>query len=115
LFLFLATPAFAQSQPIEDACKTVAKNFFLTEKLNVGVAQAFPALIPPGVRMSYSRRPDTPKDEMSDVFECEFKSAQPPYELSRFCVSRTCYSPESNEGEEKRRFEQMHDLLGRSQ
>lgn len=114
LVLF-ATPAWAQAPSIESACMNVAKNFLLTDKVNIGIIQSFPELKPPGVRMTYASRPDTPKSDMSDTFECEFNQAQPPYDLTRFCVSNTCYAPDSKDGENKRRFDEMHVLLNRSQ
>lgn len=119
--MMLATPVSAQTTEnpkpaqIEDACMTVAKNFLLTDNLNTGVVQSFPELNPPGVRMSYSTRSNTSKSDMSDTFECEFGQSQPPYNLTRFCVTSTCYAPDAKDAESKRRFEEMRDLLNRSQ
>lgn len=110
----LATPAYAQSPAIEATCMTVAKNFFMTETLNVGVVQSFPELKPPGARFTYAERPDTKKADMSDTFDCEFDSGNVPYKLVRFCVSSVCYSNDQEDGERKRRFEEMQVLLHRS-
>jgi hypothetical protein len=71
----------------------VAKNFLLTDNLNVWIVQSFPELKPPGVRMSCALRQGTPKSDMSDTFACEFQSAEPPFDLTRFCASTICYAP----------------------
>lgn len=111
--VIVATPAYAQSPDIEATCMAVAKNFFMTEMLNVGVVQSFPELKPPGARFTYSDRPDTAKTEMSDTFDCEFEAVNAPYKLLRFCVSNTCYSNDEKDGERKRRFQEMQVLLQR--
>jgi hypothetical protein len=93
-----------QSAQIENACVTVAKNFLLTDNLNVGIVQSFPQLNPPGVRMNYALRQGTAKSEMSDTFACEFQSAEPPFDLTRFCVSTICYAPDDSDADRRRRF-----------
>ena len=118
LFAFVfAVPltTMAQSPELEDTCKSVAKSFFMTDQLAIGTVQSFPELKPPGVRMSYSTRQGTAPSEMSDIFECEFDKAEKPHNLSRFCVSSTCYSPSVDDGDRKRRFEEMRNLLGRAE
>ncbi|OJV02699.1 hypothetical protein JQ506_10595 [Shinella sp. PSBB067] len=114
LALLSAMPAHAQSPELQATCTDVAKNFFMTETLNVGVIQSFPELKPPGVRFTYSQRADAKKTDMSDAFECEFDQPQPPYALLRFCVSRTCYSLNEDDADRKRRFEEMRVLLKRT-
>lgn len=111
--VLIAGPAFAQSSELESACTSVARNFFMTETLNVGVVQSFPELKPPGVRFKYSERSDTKKAEMSDTFDCEFDQPNPITKLLRFCVSRTCYSSDQEDGERRRRFEEMQLLMQR--
>jgi hypothetical protein len=83
----LASPAAPQSSQIESACTTVAKNFLLTDNLNVGIVQSFEELNPPGVRMNYALRQSTAKSGMSDTFACEFQSTEPPFNPTRFCAS----------------------------
>ncbi|HEV7310368.1 hypothetical protein [Ensifer sp.] len=111
--VFLAGSAFAQSPELEQACMSVAKNFFMTDTLNFGVVQSFPEINPPGVRFKYSERADTKKVEMSDTFDCEFDQAKPPVKILRFCVSRICYSTDQEDGERRRRFEEMQILMQR--
>lgn len=65
--------------------------------------------------MTYSTRDGTATAEMTDVFECEFAKIDKPYRLSRFCESNTCYSASEDDGERKRRFEEMRILLERAQ
>jgi hypothetical protein len=107
--------AQAQSPQLENTCQTVAKDFLLTDRLNIGVVQSFPELKPPGVRMTYSTREGAAKTDMSDSFECEFDSIAPPYHLSRFCVSTICYSPNEGDADRKRRFDEMRILLDRAE
>lgn len=44
--VLIAGPAFAQSAELESACTSVARNFFMTETLNVGVVQSSLSLSP---------------------------------------------------------------------
>ncbi|MFS2152660.1 hypothetical protein [Rhizobium sp. Rhizsp42] len=111
----LPATARAQSSELEDTCKSVAKSFFMTDQLAIGTVQSFPELKPPGVRMSYSTRQGTAPAEMTDIFECEFDKADKPHNLARFCVSSTCYSPTVDDGDRKRRFEEMRVLLSRAE
>nr|WP_210282747.1 hypothetical protein [Rhizobium sp. BK049] len=105
----------AQSPELEDTCKSVAKSFFMTDQLAIGTVQSFPELKPPGVRMSYSTRQGTAPAEMTDIFECEFDKADKPHNLAGFCVSSTCYSPNADDGDRKRRFDEMRILLNRAE
>jgi len=111
----LPVAAIAQSIELEDTCKSVAKSFFMTDQLAIGTVQSFPELKPPGVRMTYSTRQGTAAAEMTDSFECQFEKAQRPHNLVRFCVSSTCYSPTVDDGDRKRRFEEMRTLLSRAE
>ena len=88
LFLLVASPlcAFAQSPDLEATCQSVARGFFMTDKLPVGTIQSFPELKPPGVRMTYSTREGTAAADMTDIFSCEFDKADKPRHLVRFCV-----------------------------
>jgi len=117
LFLLVASPlcAFAQSPDLEATCQSVARGFFMTDKLPVGTIQSFPELKPPGVRMTYSTREGTAAPDMTDTFSCEFDKADKPHHLVRFCVSSTCYSPNDADGDRKRRFEEARILLDRSE
>ncbi|OCP24863.1 MULTISPECIES: hypothetical protein [unclassified Ensifer] len=115
LLNLVAFPAFAQSGDLEAVCATVAKNFLLTDVLQLGIVQSFPELKPPGVRLTYSTRAGVAKSEMSDTFACEFRDAKPPFTLVRFCQSNTCYSPQEEDAARKRRFDEMRILLERSQ
>ncbi|ANL21328.1 hypothetical protein AMJ96_CH01578 [Rhizobium sp. N113] len=119
LFAFAAfalpADAMAQSPELEDTCKSVAKSFFMTDQLAIGTVQSFPELKPPGVRMSYSTRQGTAPAEMTDIFECEFDKADKPHNLARFCVSSTCYAPNADDGDRKRRFDEMRILLNRAE
>ncbi|WP_431322748.1 hypothetical protein [Rhizobium sp. YTU87027] len=107
--------AFAQSTDLEATCQSVAKGFFMMDKLAVGTVQSFPELKPPGVRMTYSTRQGTAPTDMTDTFECEFDKADKPHHLVRFCVASTCYSPNEADGDRKRRFEEARILLDRSE
>lgn len=112
--LMISAVAKAQSPQLENTCQTVAKNFFLTDHLNVGIVQSFPELKPPGARLTYSTRPGTSKSDMSDSFECEFDKTDPPNHLTRFCVSEICYSAADADADRKRRFDEMRILLDRT-
>ncbi len=107
--------AFAQSADLEATCKTVAKNFFLSDGLAIGAVQSFPELKPPGVSMAYSTRQGTSPAEMTDTFECEFDKPDKPHNLAKFCVSSTCYTPNDSDADRKRRFEEMRILLQRAE
>jgi hypothetical protein len=112
--LLMPVMAEAQSPQLESTCQIVAKNFLLTDHLNVGIVQSFPELKPPGTRLTYSTRPGASKSDMSDSFECEFDKTDPPYHLTRFCVSEVCYSASDADAERKRRFDEMRVLLDRT-
>lgn len=112
--LLVPVVAEAQSPQLENTCQIAAKNFLLTDHLNVGIVQSFPELKPPGVRLTYSIRPGTNKSDMSDSFECEFDKTDPPYHLMRFCVSDICYSAGDTDADRKRRFDEMRILLDRT-
>lgn len=107
--------AFAQSADLETTCKTVAKNFFLSDQLAIGAIQSFPELVPPGVRMAYSTRQGAAPATMSDTFECEFDKPVKPHNLAKFCVSSTCYTANDEDADRKRRFDEMRILLQRSE
>ncbi|NLS17647.1 hypothetical protein HGP16_13885 [Rhizobium sp. P40RR-XXII] len=111
----IPSAAFAQSTDLEATCKTVAKNFFLSDGLSIGAIQSFPELKPPGVRMAYSARQGTAPSEMSDTFECEFDKTDKPHNLAKFCVSSTCYTANDQDADRKRRFEEMRILLQRAE
>ncbi|QND44296.1 hypothetical protein HB780_00235 (plasmid) [Rhizobium lusitanum] len=111
--LLMPAMAEAQSPPLETTCQIVAKNFLLTDHLNVGIIQSFPELKPPGARLTYSTRTGASKSDMSDSFECEFDKADPPFHLTRFCVSEVCYSASDADADRKRRFDEMRTLLDR--
>lgn len=109
------TIAAAQSPELEATCKTVAKEFLLTDKISVGTMESFPELSPPGVRFTYSTRQGTAPADMGDVFSCEFGGQNKPYQLARFCVSSVCYSANEDDADRKRRFEEESVLLQRAQ
>ncbi|MBT9368524.1 hypothetical protein [Rhizobium sp. CSW-27] len=108
-----ASPAAAQSPELEQACVTVARNFLLSPNLKTGVVQSFPELDPPGARLTYSTRQNPDPTDFTDEIECTFESATPPFGLTRFCVSETCYSATEEEPDNRRRFEEMKALLAR--
>ncbi|TXI00217.1 MAG: hypothetical protein E6Q76_18720 [Rhizobium sp.] len=111
----LPTAAFAQSPDLEATCKMVAKNFFLSDALSIGTVQSFPELKPVGVRMAYSTRQGAAPADMTDTFECEFDKADRPHNLTKFCVSSTCYTASDSDADRKRRFEEMRILLQRAE
>jgi len=39
---------------------------------------------------------------MSDTFACEFQSTEPPFNLTRFCASTTCYGPDEADADRKK-------------
>ncbi|TCR98321.1 MULTISPECIES: hypothetical protein [unclassified Rhizobium] len=113
--IWFPAAAFAQSPNLEATCQSVAKGFFMSDQLAIGTVQSFPELKPPGVRMTYSTRAGTAPGDMTDTFECEFDKVDKPHHLTRFCVSNTCYSPNEDDGDRKRRFEEARILLERSE
>lgn len=113
--MLMPTVVMAQSAGLETTCQSVLKSFLLSNAVSVGAVQSFPELKPPGVRMTYSARQRTAPAEMTDTFECEFDKVEKPHQLSRFCVSSTCYSEGEDNGDRKRRFEEMRVLLDRSE
>lgn len=125
LSLFAAMPAYAQqatpasgvgeARPttVEDACIFVAKNVLMVKDLKVGVVQAFPELDPPGARLTYSTRMDSQPQDISDEIECQFERGAEPLQVTRFCMDLTCYAANSEEPEERRRFEEIRALMQR--
>lgn len=125
LSLLAAAPALAQqaatpsgateARPatVEDACIFVAKNMLMVKDLKVGVVQAFPELDPPGARLTYSTRMDSEPQDISDEIECQFEPGADPLQVTRFCMDRTCYAANSEEPEERRRFEEIRALMQR--
>ncbi len=111
--LLTAFPVAAQDMKVEDVCQKVAKHLLMTETLHTGVIQSFPELKPPRARMTYSTRDGVEKKDMVDTIECEFGATKAPFNLTRFCVSSTCYSAEEKNPENKARFEEVKTLLGR--
>jgi hypothetical protein len=125
LSLFFAIPVQAQ-QPavpasagetrpttVEDACLFVARNMLMVKDLKVGVVQAFPELDPPGARLTYSTRMDSEPQDISDEIECQFERGAEPLQVTRFCMDSTCYAGNSEEPEERRRFEEIRALMQR--
>ncbi len=113
--ILFSTAGFAQSPDLEATCQSVAKGFFMSDQISIGMVQSFPELKPPGVRMTYSTRPGTAPGEMTDTFECEFDKVEKPHQLVRFCVSSTCYSSSEDDADRKRRFEEARILLERAE
>lgn len=126
--LLFATPAFAQSpspaprpanetatrpQTVEDACIFVAKSMLMAKDLKVGVVQAFPELTPPGARMTYSTRMDAEEADITDEIECQFDTGTSPTKVTRFCMDSTCYAADSEDHEDRRRFEEVQALMQR--
>lgn len=126
--LCLATPAFAQSpspaprgaeepgtrpQTVEEACIFVAKSMLMTKDLKVGVVQSFPELTPPGARLTYSTRMDAEETDITDEIECQFDTGSSPTKVTRFCMDSTCYAADSEDHEDRRRFEEVQALMQR--
>ncbi|MCC2609138.1 hypothetical protein [Neorhizobium petrolearium] len=111
--IFLASPAAAQSQPLEQACITVAKNFLLVPSIKTGIVQSFPELDPPGARLTYSTRADAKPTDFNNEIECEFDKATAPFNLLRFCISETCYGPNEQDQENRRRYQEVKALMDR--
>jgi hypothetical protein len=128
--LLLATPTFAQTptpapraadetavrpQTVEDACIFVAKSMLMAKDLKIGVIQAFPELKPPGARLTYSTRMDAAEGDITDEIECQFEDGATPIKVTRFCMDSTCYAADSEEPEDRRRFEEIRALMERLQ
>jgi hypothetical protein len=115
VFLLAASPAMAQSPELEKACVSVAKNFLLVPTVKTGVVQSFPELDPPGARLTYSTRENPTATDFTNEIECEFEGAKPPFRLTRFCISDTCYSEGEQEPENRRRYLEVKALMDRQQ
>ncbi|RKE85249.1 hypothetical protein [Rhizobium sp. AG855] len=126
--LLIATPALAQTpspapraaaeagtrpQTVEDACIFVAKSMLMARDLKVGVVQAFPELTPPGARLTYSTRMDAEEGDITDEIECQFDAGTSPTKVTRFCMDSTCYASDSEDHEDRRRFEEVQALMQR--
>lgn len=109
----LPQPAAAQSPQLEQACVTVAKNFLLVPTLKTGIVQSFPELDPPGARLTYSTREDAKPTDYTNEIDCEFDKATPPFGLTRFCISQTCYGPNEQDPENRRRYQEVKALMDR--
>lgn len=107
------SPAAAQSQQLEQACITVAKNFLLVPSIKTGIVQSFPELDPPGARLTYSTREDAKPTDFTNQIECEFDKGQPPFRLQRFCISDTCYGPNEQDQDNRRRYQEIKALMDR--
>lgn len=108
-----APQAFGQSAELEQACIAVAKNFLLTPQIKTGIVQSFPELDPPGARLTYSTRDDPKPTDFSSEIQCEFDKAQRPLSLLRFCISKTCYGPNEQDPDNRRRFLESKALMDR--
>lgn len=111
----IASDAGARPATVEDACIFVAKSMVMTKDLKTGVVQAFPELDPPGARLTYSTRLDSEPQDISDEIECQFEKGAEPLKVTRFCMDATCYAANSEEPEERRRFEEIQALMQRLQ
>ena len=111
----LASPAAAQSPQLEQACVMVAKNFLLVPNVKTGIVQSYPELDPPGARLTYSTREDAKPTDFNNEIECKFDKPQPPFNLLRFCISDTCYGPNEQEQENRRRYQEVKVLMDRQQ
>ncbi len=103
----------ARPATVEDACVFVAESMLMVKDLKVGVVQAFPELDPPGARLTYSTRMDSEPQEITDEIECQFERGAEPLQVTRFCMDSTCYAANSEEPEERRRFEEIRALMQR--
>jgi hypothetical protein len=108
-----AAAAGAKPATVEDACVFVAKSVLMVQDLKIGVVQAFPELDPPGARLTYSTRMDSEPEVISDEIECQFERGAEPLQVTRFCMDSTCYAPNSEQPEERRRFEEIRALMQR--
>lgn len=106
-------PAQTRPTTVEDACLFVAKSMLMVNDLKVGVVQAFPELDPPGARLTYSTRMDSEPQQISDEIECQFERGAEPLQVTRFCMDSTCYAGNSEEPEERRRFDEIRALMQR--
>jgi hypothetical protein len=111
--LFTASPAAAQSPQLEQACINVAKNFLLVPSVKTGIVQSFPELDPPGARLTYSTRDDAKPTDFNNEIECEFAKGQQPFSLQRFCISKTCYGPNEQDPDSRRRYLEVKALMDR--
>lgn len=111
--LLSASPAAAQSPQLEQACIAVAKNFLLMPTIKTGIVQSFPELDPPGARLTYSTREDAKPTDFNNEISCEFDKASPPLGLRRFCISDTCYGPNEQDEENRRRYQEVKALMDR--
>jgi hypothetical protein len=107
-------PAAAQSPQLEQACIAVAKSFLLVPALKTGIVQSFPELDPPGARLTYSTRDDAKPTDFNNEIDCEFDKATPPFGLTRFCISQTCYGPSEQDPENRRRYQEVKALMDRA-
>lgn len=103
----------ARPTTVEDACIFVAKSMLMVKDLKIGVVQAFPELDPPGARLTYSTRLDSEPQDITDEIECQFERGAEPLQVTRFCMDVTCYAANSEEPEERRRFEEVRALMQR--
>lgn len=103
----------ARPATVEDACLFVAKSMLMVKDLKVGVVQAFPELDPPGARLTYSTRMDAEPQDINDEIDCQFERGAEPLQVTRFCMDLTCYAANSEEPEERRRFEEIRALMQR--
>lgn len=103
----------ARPSTVEEACIFVAKSMLMTEDLKIGVVQAFPELDPPGARLTYSTRLDSEPQDITDEIECQFEGGADPLKVSRFCMDSSCYAANSEEPEERRRFDEIRALMQR--
>lgn len=119
LFLLASTSVAAQDAPplgtVEESCVFVARSMLMVDTLKVGIVQSFPGLEPPGARLTYSIRMDAEAADINDQIECQFEQAEPPFRLQRFCMRSTCYALDSTDPEDRRRFEEIRELMSRSQ
>lgn len=111
--LLAASPAAAQTPPLEQACVSVAKNFLLIPTIKTGIVQSFPELDPPGARLTYSTREDAKPTDFNNEISCEFDKATAPFSLRRFCISQTCYSAGEPDEENRRRYQEVKALMDR--
>jgi hypothetical protein len=110
-----AAAVSSESRPttVEDACLFVAKSMLMAKDIKVGVVQAFPELDPPGARLTYATRMDAEPQDITDEIECQFERGAEPLQVTRFCMDSTCYAGNSEEPEERRRFEEIRALMQR--
>ena len=109
----VAQPGAAKPATVEDACVFVAKSMLMVTELKIGVIQSFPELDPPGARLTYSTRMDSKPQDINDEIECQFDRGAEPLQVTRFCMDVTCYAANSEEPEERRRFEEIRALMQR--